>query len=162
MAAQLTPKRVRLAIGLLFAVFLIVNVIIQTMGIVSNLKSGQAFFLLPGDVSMGIRIILFLIGVGISWLLARQIYSFMLKGEISVNESANTAFTVLFCIALTITTFAFLGALAWFWLPVLLLILFMYTMFILWRLLGALKTLFIILLTVVAGVGTFLFTSYLI
>lgn len=155
-----SPKKIRMAIGLIFAGFLILNVIIHTMGIVVNLKAGKAFFILPADISFGIRIFLFLIGIVISWLLAQKVYKFMLEGECAVNESANTSFIVLFYILLTIATFAFLGALTWFWLPILLLILFIFSLFTLWRLLGGLLTFLTILLAIIAGIGTFLFTSF--
>lgn len=154
MAKPRIPKKARVTLGLLFAVFLLINSIFLVLEAAAGLTGEGGFRFLSADVSVAARLLLFVIGIGTSWLLARMLYKFLIKGKITVSDSVNTAYILLFYLLLTFATFSFLGAIGWFWLPLLFLVLLIYTVFTLWRLIGALFTIGVVVLTFLAMIGT--------
>src|SRR5712692_5649077 len=96
MATKAKAKQVRLFLGLFFALFLVVNAILSTIGTVAGLRGAQSFALLPSETSPAVRLVIFVIGVGLSWLIGRMLYKSLINGEIPVGESTNTAYIMLF------------------------------------------------------------------
>jgi hypothetical protein len=140
MAETKNLKHVHLVLGLIFAFFLILNAIFDTIAFVAKSNEGQASVGLPADTSPAVRLLMFLIGAVVSWLLGGMLYRFLIKGTIPVSESTNTACVLVFYFVLTFATFAFLGVLAWFWLPLLFLVLLIFSVITLWGLLGGVFT----------------------
>lgn len=159
MAKEKTAKQVRLVLGLLFALFLLVNAVFHTLAIIAGLNGKGPPFVLPEDISPALRLILFIIGIGVSWLLARMLFKYLIDGRVSVGDSTNTAYILLFYLLLTFATFSFLGVIGWFWLPVLFLVLLLYSIFTLWKLIGGPLTAGVVALTFVAIIGTWFMAS---
>jgi hypothetical protein len=159
MATVRTAQNVRTTLAVLFTLFLLINAIFQTLAVVAGLRQTQLLLtVFNEDTSPSIRLIVFLIGCGVSWLLARTLYKFMLKGRVAVGDSTNTAFVLFFYFLLIFATLAFLNVITWFWLPVLFLILLVYTIFTLWSLVGGALTALAGVITLMAIIFTFLVT----
>src|SRR6266498_5344236 len=148
-------KRVRLFLGLFFALFLIVNAILSTIGVVAGLRGMQPLNLLPAETSPAVRLLIFVVGVGLSWLIGRMLYKSLINGEVAVGESTNTAYIMLFYLLLVFAAFCFIGVLNWFILPILFAILLIFSVFALWRLLGGGFTLGSVASAFVAAFVTF-------
>jgi hypothetical protein len=154
-------NRVKYAVGAIFAGFLILNVVLLTMQAVYSLKDIEPPSILPQDFSIAGRVIIFMIGLFLSWLIARQLYSLMLKGQIHIGESANTSVIMLSYLALTFATLVFVGILSWFWLPFLLLMLLIFTGIAMWRSLGAVVTILVVLAAIAISATTAFLTNFL-
>jgi hypothetical protein len=159
MAKQRSPKKVKLVVGLLFTLFLVINAIFHTVAVHAWMNDKNPVFPPLEDISPAVRILLFLVGIGVSWLLARMLYRFLIKGEVTVGDSVNTSYILLFYLGLTFATFSFLGVMAWFWLPLLFLVLLIYSIFTLWSLIGGLFTIGAVVLTFFAIIGTWFFVT---
>lgn len=155
MAQKRNPKQVRLVIGLIFALFLMINAVLNTVAVVAGLKSSDPLIALPGDSSPAVRLVLFVIGAGLSWLLGRMLYGFLISGEIPVAESVNYAYILLFYFLLIFAALAFLGVLSWMFLFILFLVLLLFSVFTLWRLLGGVFTVGSVLAASIAAAVTF-------
>jgi hypothetical protein len=159
MAKAKTAKQVRLVLGLIFALFLLVNGVFHTLAVMAGLGGETPLSLLPEDVSPAVRLILFVIGIGVSWLLARMLFKFLVNEEVLVGDSTNTAYILLFYLVLTFSMVSFVSVLGWFWLPVLFLVLLIYSVFTLWKLIGGLLTAGAVALTFIAMIGTWVLAS---
>src|SRR5215213_11260145 len=97
MAANRTAQNVRYTLAGLFTFFLIANAVFQTLAVIGGLKSAQLLVTpFNEETSQAVRLLIFLLGFGVSWLLARALYKFMMKGQLAVSDSANAAFVLLF------------------------------------------------------------------
>lgn len=138
MAAPKNAQNVRNTLAVLFTVFLLIHAILQTLAVIGGLKNTQILTTPFNDESSpAMRLLLFLLGAAVSWFLSRMLYKFMVKGQLTVGDSTNASFVLLFYLLLIFATLAFLNAISWFWLPVFFLILLIYSAFILWSLAGA-------------------------
>lgn len=136
MTTQEKRKRVKLFIGLSFGLFLIANAILSTIGVVAGLRGVQLFTLLPSETAPAVRLVIFVIGLGLSWLIGRMLYKFLINGEIPLSDSTNTAYIMLFYLLLVFAALSFIGVLNGFILPILFVILLFFSVVTLWRLIG--------------------------
>ena len=152
MAAEIPAgKNVRPLIAAVFALFFLINVLLFVFALLAALKGEQAPQLLPSDVGTGIRILIFLLGLGASWALGRWLYVQLVEGEIPVTEAGTAALVMLFYLLLAFASLAFLGGFSWVWQGAVLLVLLLMTLFGLAGMLGVSLTILIIVLTLLAG-----------
>lgn len=159
MAQKPNPKRVRLVLGLMIATFLIVNAILNVVAIVAGMNEQDPAIGLPPDISPAVRLLVFLMSIGLTWLIGRSLYRFQINGEISVTESTNTARVMVFCFLLLFATLSFLRVWSWFWLPVFFAILLVFSVITLWRLLGGAYTAGTVVCALAAAFVTFYLVS---
>jgi hypothetical protein len=132
---------VQLKLALLFLTLLTVAAFFQTLAIIAGLQDRPPLTIIPEDTSPGLRLVMFLVGVGLSWVLSRQLFKMMVEGQIHVSDSTNTSYVLLFYLVLIVASIFLLSVIGWFWLPVLFLFLLIYSVLTLWKLVGALFTL---------------------
>ncbi len=136
MARPKTATGVRLTLGFFFLLFLLFNAIFQTLAVIAGLNHQEPIRLLPEDLSPGVRLLIFLIGIVVSWLLGRTLFKSLIHARVEVSDSTNIAYVLLFYLLLVMATFAFFSVVGWFWLPALFLILLIYSLVALWRVIG--------------------------
>lgn len=143
MAAYKTgiEAQVQWTLAILFGLFMIANGIFHALAVLAGLNGQVPALLLPEETAPAVRLLIWVIGFILSWYLARILYMFLLRRDVSVGDSTNMAYGLLFYLTLTASTFSFFGIVSWFWLPLLFLILLIYTIFGLWSLVGGLITL---------------------
>lgn len=137
MAKAKAAKNIRLLLGILFLTFLLFNAVFQTLAVIAELHQKEPvriFF--SEDTSPGIRLLLFFIGIGASWLLSRMLFKLLIKGNVRVGDSTDTAYVLGVYLLLTFATACFISVISWFWLPVLFLVLLIYSVLALWKLVG--------------------------
>jgi hypothetical protein len=152
-------KSVQLMVAIVFGLFFLMNILLFVLALLVALKGDHAPQVFPADTGTGVRMLIFIIGLGVSWGLGRWLYMQMVEGEIGVDEAANAAQVMLFYLLLIFAGLAFLGALSWIWQGVVLLILVLLTMFGLARILGVPLTLGLIVLVLAAGAVLFFVLS---
>jgi len=129
-------------LAVLFAVFIIANGILHSLAVLVGLTGRiPRSVLFSEESALAARLLVWAIGLGISFYLARVLYQFLLKRDITVSESSNLVYVLLLYLVLGASTISFLGAISWFWLPLLFLLLLIYTIFSLWSLIGGWATL---------------------
>lgn len=136
MATKQKTQHVRLLLGIFFALFLIVNAILNTLAVVAGVRGAEPLTLMPSDTSPAVRLLIFVIGIVLSWLVGRTLYKFLINGELPVGDSTNTSYVMLFYLLMMFAGLSFLGILNWFLLPFLFLVLLVFSVFTLWRLIG--------------------------
>jgi hypothetical protein len=121
-----------------FLTFLLVNAVILTMtmlafrqGDLSVLPWGTA-----GEYAIGLRFLLVLAAAVVSWLLARVLYKQLVTALVSPDDSCSTASSVMSYLVLTLAAVAFLGPAAWLWLPVLFVIVLLWSTATMWSIVG--------------------------
>jgi hypothetical protein len=154
-AAVLRPKDVRLYLGGFFALFLIANVVLLALAAIGELANKHSMQLLPADFPPAGRLLIFAIGLGISWAVGHYLYAFLMEGEVSVRESVTAATIFLLYFAFLFAGIAFLGALGWLWLGIGLLVLLVVSVIALWRLVGPAYVIGALVLAAVAAWLTF-------
>jgi hypothetical protein len=151
MAEAIQPNR-SLFLGGVFTLLLLGDVMLVTAGAVTA-NSDHTFALLPPDTSPAIRLLVFFLGLGLSWWFGRFVLLNLVNSRVPFDTSANVAFTMVFFLLFTFAGLAFLGMLSWVLLAVLLAVLFLVVIAALWSLLGAMWVLGAIVL---ASVGAWL------
>jgi hypothetical protein len=155
MEAKSSAKEARLFVGGFFVLFLLLNVVLVTCAAIGQIANKKSVELLPVDSSPALRLLIFGIGLAMSWLVGQWLYKLLIKGEIPVSESVSTAFVFAFYLILTFMGVAFFGVLSWLWLAILLLILLVVSLFALWRVVGIWFVLGAIVISIVAAWLTF-------
>jgi hypothetical protein len=148
-------SEVRLYLGMLFATFLTVNAIGSVISVINGLKTEQTFTPLPSDTAPAVRLVVFVIGLAISWFVGRMLFRYLIKGEIPLGDSTNIAYVLLFYLLLLFASVAFLGVLYWFLFPFFFVLLLIISVIALWELLGAGFTIGAVGLALLAGFLTF-------
>lgn len=160
MAATQTAQSARIKLAVLFTLFLLINAVLQTLAVIGGVRNAPVLVTpFNEESSQAVRLLLFLLGGAISWLLARMLYKSMVKAQLAVGDSTNASFVFLFFLLLIFATIAFLNAIGWFWLPALFLILLIYSAFILWSLTGVAWTAAVMSAALTAIIFTFLIAS---
>ena len=158
MSTQQQVKDVKPLIISVFAIFCLANVMLLAISLLLAFKNSK-LQLIPEDVGLGVRILIFLLGAGLSWALGRWLYMRMVEGEIRVPESASAALVLLFYLLLTFAGLAFLGGFSWIWQAVFLLVLMLMTLLGLSRVIGTLASILVLVLCLLAGVALFFLLS---
>jgi hypothetical protein len=130
-------RQVRLWIGIIFVLLLTGSAVLSTVAVIVGLKGESAWVPLQ-DASPAVRLLLFVIGLGLSWVVGRFLYQMLVSGEIEVGDSVSIACMLALYGILIAATIAFLAVLYWFLLPFLFLILVVISVLAIWRLLGGL------------------------
>lgn len=159
MAKAKAAKNIRLILGFLFLIFLIINAVFHTLAVIAGMKGQDPIRLMPEDISPGVRLLIFLIGIGLSWILARMLFKFLISGKVQVGDSTNIAYVLLGYLLLTFATFSFFSVIGWFWLPVLFFILLIYSLLALWKIIGGAFTSCAFALTLVVIICTWYVTG---
>jgi len=157
-AAVSQAKNVRPMITVIFGLFFLFNVLLLVLALLAAFK-GVTVPLLPENVGLGIRLLIFAVGVGVSSALGRWLYMRLIEGEIAVQEAGTAALVMLFYLVLIFAGLAFLGGFSWIWQAVFLLILLLMTFLGLTRIMGILASIIIIVLCLLAGVALFFIMS---
>lgn len=158
MSTQQAVKDVKPLIVSVFTIFCLANVMLLVISLLVAFKNSK-LQLLPEDVGLGVRILIFLLGAGLSWALGRWLYMRMVEGAIRVSESASAALVLLFYLLLTFAGLAFLGGFSWIWQAVFLLVLMLMTLLGLSRVIGTLASILVLAVCLLAGVALFLLLS---
>jgi hypothetical protein len=152
-------RQVRLYLGLFFASFLILSAVVTVVAVVDGLKADVPHMLLPADTPPAARLLLFVIGLGISWYAGRMLFRFLMRGELPVGDATNIAYVMLFYLLQLFAAVAFLGVLYWFLFPFFFLVLLIISVIALWEILGGLFTACSVALALVAAFATFYLLS---
>jgi len=158
MSTQQAVKDVKPLIVSVFTIFCLANVMLLVISLLVAFKNSK-LQLIPEDVGLGVRILIFLLGAGLSWALGRWLYMRMVEGAIRVSESASAALVLLFYLLLTFAGLAFLGGFSWIWQTVFLLVLMLMTLLGLSRVIGTLASILVLAVCLLAGVALFLLLS---
>ncbi len=150
MANAALQKNVRLTLSTIFGVFFLANVLVFVLSLWAAF--GGKAVLLPEDLSTGVRLVIFVVGAGISWVAGRWLFMQLIHGELGVDESSNAAVLMLGYLLLMFTGIAFISAWSWLWLLILLLVLVLGTMLILRRIVGLPIALTIMTMSVILGI----------
>lgn len=145
------PKDVRPMVGTVFGLFFLMNVLLFVVALVAAIKGTNAPQVLPEDLGGGVRLMIFLLGLGASWGLGRWLFMQLMEGEIGVLESGNAAQVLLFYLLLVFAGVAFMGGFTWIWQGVVLLVLLLLTIFGLARVLGLALTVGMIFAVLILG-----------
>lgn len=148
-------SEVRLYLGMLFATFLTINAIGSVIAVISGLRTELAYTPLPNDTAPAVRLVVFVIGLAISWFVGRMLFRYLIKGEIPLGDSTNIAYVLLFYLLLLFASVAFLGVLYWLLFPFFFVLLLIISVIALWELLGAGFTIGAVGLALLAGFLTF-------
>jgi len=147
-------KRTKIVLGSIILSFLLLNVVTHTISFFYFAKYKNQFIILQNDIPIGTRIILMVLILLISWFIARFIYVIMLSGEGSIFDAINSSLLIFFYLLLTAFTVLFGQMLTPFIIPFLFLIIFIFTLYVLWKFFGKLFlsvivifTIFVILIT---------------
>ena len=158
MRAQTDSKSASALIVAIFATFCLANVLLLAIALLMAFKN-STLQLIPEEVGFGIRMLIFLIGTGLSWALGRWLYMRMVQGEIRVPESATAALVMTAYLLLTFASLAFIGGFSWIWQSLFLLVLFLMTLLALGPVIGTLASMSVIALCLLAGAGLFFMLS---
>ncbi len=145
-------SNVRTMVSVIFSVFFLANVLLLVMSLWSAFGGGGRAVLLPEDLNAGVRILIFVVGAAISWFLGRWLFLQMVEGNMSIDESSNTSFVLIFYLMLLFLGIAFMSAWTWLWQAVLMIVLVLLTLFILRRILREVYALLIMGSCLVIGV----------
>ena len=156
MQAIPVKSSVRNMIGLVFGLFFLMNVVLLILAIWSAFARDGKAMILPVDLSMGVRLIIFAAGAALSWFLGRWLFLQMIEGNLGIDESSNAAFVLLFYILLVFAGVAFIGAWTWLWQAILMMVLILLTLFVLRRVLGLLLAVGIMAVSLVLGIVLYL------
>lgn len=158
MSTQQDVKDVKPLIIAVFTIFCLANVMLLVISLLVAFRNSK-LQLLPEDVGFGVRILIFLLGAGLSWALGRWLYMRMVEGAVKVSESASAALVLLFYLLLTFAGLAFLGGFSWIWQAVFLLVLMLMTLLGLSRVVGTLTSVLVLVICLLAGVALFFLLS---
>lgn len=150
MPASPRAKRIGILIGFVFLFFILLNAVFHTLAVHAGLYEHGVLHIVPDGTSIAVRLLLFLLGLAISWFGVRLFFQGLIGAEFDVSSSVNAALLLLSLLALTTAMLAFLGFVSWYWLPFLFLVLLLFSVFILWRLIGGAFTVLSVLVTIVA------------
>jgi hypothetical protein len=158
MAIQSNAKKVKPLIIAVFTIFCLTNILLLAISLLVAFKNSK-LQIIPEDAGLGIRMLIFLVGAGLSWALGRWLYMRMVEGEIRVSESATIALVLLFYLLLTFAGLGFLGGFSWIWQLFFLLVLLLMTLLGISRVIGILASVLVIVLCVAAGAALFFLLS---
>ena len=158
MQVQQGVKDAKPLVVAVFTVFCLANIFLLVISLLIAFKNSK-YQPIPEDVGLGIRMLIFLVGAGLSWALGRWLYMRMVEGQIKVSESATAALVLLFYLLLTFAGLAFLGGFSWIWQTVFLILLVLMTLLGLSRVIGMRSAIFVLIMCLLAGVVLFFMLS---
>jgi hypothetical protein len=145
---------------MIFTVFLIINVVVLTMAVLTRLRPGPGpqLLVMGPEVSLGVRLGVVLIVAVASWLFAQMLYKMLVRGDealqvngVSPREAVGSALSLLSYLLLVVCAYAFLGMGVWYWLPVLFLVVLVWSLLSIWSLVGWLPMLAALALAAIAA-----------
>jgi hypothetical protein len=153
--------KVRNLVLAVFALILFVVAIMLTITMIALVAGEQSrlYWDLGDDVAVGVRLVIFVIGAGLIWLMARALYKQLVKGLGAPDDASNIAVSLMAYLMLTVAVVAFLGAAAQIWLPILFLIVLLWSSIAVWRLVGSTMTLGTVTVAMMAIVTTWYLVS---
>jgi len=153
-------SRARWTLAVVFTVFLALNVAILSMAAIAAFHSD--WDRLPphisADTPMGLRLGILAVIIFASWFFARALYRLLVGEEVLPSDSLSPAYGLLSYLVLVGAAYCFLGFGTWLWLPVLFLLVLIWTLLALWSLVGSramVAALCIALLTVIVIIFVF-------
>jgi hypothetical protein len=158
-AAVYKQKNVRPMIAVIFGLFFLMNILLFVLALLAAIKGGKAPQILPADVGGGVRLLIFILGLGASWGLGRWLFMQLIDGEVPIVEAGNAAQVMLFYLLLVFAGLAFLSGFSWIWQGVILLVLLLLTIFGLGRILGLPLTIGLIVVVIILGTVLFFVLS---
>jgi hypothetical protein len=144
--ALVESRSARLILGLGFTMLAIIDTVLVMLAFQGVLQG------VLGDIGWGQRLILGLFGLALSWLICRQTYMLLVRGETPVMAALDTSMILAITLLLSVLAFAFLGPGTWMFFAVVLLVLFLWAAAVLWRLAGPLAAILMVLGAVAAAV----------
>ena len=147
MNGQVAVARARWTLAVVFTVFLLANVVSVSMLFTHHLPPH-----FESDVPIGMRLGLVLLACVIAYVLAQMLYKLLVRETVPASDAAQPAMSLLAYLVLIAATFGFLGLGSWLWLPVLFLLVVIWTVLSLWHLLGWKFMIGILVLAIAVGV----------
>ncbi|HEX8174608.1 MAG TPA: hypothetical protein VF543_05760 [Pyrinomonadaceae bacterium] len=148
-------KQARLWLGIFFVIILAANAFFSTIAVLSGLKDNATFTPFALDTSPVVRLLLFIISLAVSWGISHLVYRTLIRGEISVSESVPIAYIFLGFLLLFFGAIAFVSIIHWLLWPLAFFILLIFSVIVLWRLLGGLFTVGAIAAAIIVAFITF-------
>lgn len=145
-------RRLRLWLGVWFALVLILGAVLTVLSWVTNPDTESAYTLLPDDTSPALRLVLMFFFLALSWFLSRILFKRLIRAEIPVGDATNIAYVCLFYLLLILTASIFLGVFYWFLFPLFFFVLLVLSSIVLWEILGGAFTAGAVAAALIAGV----------
>jgi hypothetical protein len=140
-----------------FLLLLALNVVLCAAAVGMALRGEHPLTIFPEDSPPALRLLLFLVGLGAAWICGRLMLETLVRGEVEVASAVTAGWSVVFYVALFFVVLAFVGAIHWAILLVLLVLALFYTVPAFWKLVGGKRTgLILMLCLVLGGVAVFL------
>jgi hypothetical protein len=148
-------KRLRLWLGLGFALVLVAGAVLTVLSWVRNPDTESSYTLLPEDTSPAVRLLLMFVFLGLSWFTSRMLFKRLVRAELPVGDATNIAYVCLFYLLLILGAAIFLGVFYWFLFPLFFFILIVLSTIVLWEILGGGFTAGALAAALAAGLITF-------
>jgi len=133
-------RNARLWVALTLTLFLMLNGVLVVLTLGAVLRDVPLPVLLSDESSPAMRLLLFVGGLAVSWLIAGMLYRRVIEAWEPISTGVQVAFVLFFYILLTFFALAFLGAFGWLWMPAVFVVLLIATLLIIPRYLGAVLT----------------------
>ena len=156
-ASSSNPRK---SAGVLFFCVLVVSMCLCALAAARSGDDQSApLRLLPEEVTLAVRLLLFICGAALSWAVGRWLYKFLVRGFVPMAESLSGALAMLFFGLLLFVMIAFIGELPWAVILVLLLMVLAFSIPAFWRLLGGRLAGAILAVAFVVAGATFYLTA---
>jgi len=162
MNGSVAAPRARWILAFIFTLFLLLNVVIISMVLTAVFEHDLVrliHLVLNENAAMGLRVGLVLLAAIVAYFLAQQLYRLLVRENVPASEAVSPSMGLLSYLVLIIAAYGFLGLGSWIWLPVLFLLVLLWTVISLWSLLGWLFMTVILLIAVFGGVLTYLLSK---
>jgi hypothetical protein len=158
MSAMTKVRNIVLAV---FALFLFLTAVALTITMIALVAGEQSrlYWDLGEEVAVGVRLLIFVVGAALIWAMARALYKELVKGLGAPDDASNISVSLMSYLVLLVAVVAFLGAAAQIWLPILFLIVLLWSSIAIWRLVGSTMTLGTVAVAIMAIVTTWYLVS---
>jgi hypothetical protein len=131
-------SQARSTVTVLFTVMLLLNVVFLTLVLIGgrNTRTLPVWAGLQDDVPVGWRLALVILGTTAAWFSARSLYKLLVRDGGSPDDSVSTAMSLLSFLVVIMLAYAFLTYAAWMWLPILLLVVLIWSTLAIWGVVG--------------------------
>jgi hypothetical protein len=131
-------SRARWTLAVIFTAFLALNVAILSMAAIAAFHNDWERLPphISADTPMGLRLVILAIVTLASWFFARSLYRLLVGEDVPPSASLSPAYGLLSYLVLVAAAYCFLGYSTWLWLPILFLLVLVWTVLSLWALVG--------------------------
>lgn len=138
-----------------FLILLALNVVLCAAALGTAVRGDHPWSIIPEESPPALRLLAFLVGAGAAWIAGRLMLETLVMGHVAIVKAVTGAWSIVFYLMLLFIGVAFVGAIHWGFLLVLLIIVLFYSVPALWELLGAMRAGLILVVCLLAGGVTF-------